>query len=1024
MVISAKTINPFNFRSTIVPNPLIVSPDTIVLDAITQMNGMYSQCDLSTTTDSQINHSHTKARASCLLVVEHQKLVGIFTERDVINLITQQKPLNCLRIGQVMVNPVITLSESAFTNLFIASNLIQKHQIRHLPILNEQESVIGMVTPETLWFNLEQQMEPRTANRKLKKTLAELEITNAELPQNPTDLKISQVPFLKLESEKLCHQDFFNFVNALTEINQTKETETLLKQQNHILERLVKERTAELQNSEQRYRALMDGASDAILLINAQGNLIEMNRRAESLFGYSRAEITQQHISQLYPGDAQLEINNYFNNVIMNHFSPSIESSILRKDGSHLPVEITASRIDLHGEQITQGIFRDISDRKQTEIALQESRRFIEQIADSSPNILYLYDVQEKMNIYVNRQIFTILGYSTEAIQQIGKNLDQELIHPEDRISILPTYYQRLNLAKDGEIIETEYRMRHANQEWHWLYSRDVIFSRDDKGRVKQIIGTAENITERKRLEQAQNRLIAILEASTDYILIADTTGATIWNNTTLKKLRCLDSHLAVMRQRVTDYHPPSAVELIEKQAIPAAIANGSWLGENILLDAQGKEIPVSQLLIAHKSSQGEVEFFSTIMRDMRIHKAYEQKLEQTNAELLRATHLKDEFLANMSHELRTPLNAILGITEGLQDQVFGPVNIEQIRGLQIIERSGFHLLALINDILDVAKIESGQIDLDCTPTSVALLCQSSQAFIKQQALKKRIQLEMKFPANLPDLLVDERRIRQVLINLLNNAVKFTPFGGRITLEVKRIKYSPPIQVADLPSPDYLQIAVIDTGIGIAPENIDRLFQPFIQIDSALNREYTGTGLGLSLVKRIVELHGGKVGLTSEVGVGSCFTIELPCHTSRAFSPELETQPELFQKSNQSQLKISPLILLAEDNEANISTVSSYLKAKGYRLLLAKNGEEAIALAQSEHPDLILMDIQMPSMDGLEAIKHIRDHPNLVKLPIIALTALAMTGDRELCLEAGANDYLTKPVKLKQLANTIQQFLA
>ena len=442
---------------------------------------------------------------------------------------------------------------------------------------------------------------------------------------------------------------------------------------------------------------------------------------------------------------------------------------------------------------------------------------------------------------------------------------------------------------------------------------------------------------------------------------------------------------------------------------------------------------------------------------DIAERKQYEAQLQQTNEELARATRLKDEFLANMSHELRTPLNAILGMTEGLQEQVFGTVNEQQIKALETIERSGSHLLALINDILDIAKIESGQIELDYTPVSIVHLCQSSLAFIKQQAVKKRIQLQIKLPPNLPDLLLDERRIRQVLINLLNNAVKFTPEGGHITLEVSRQRRTkvldpPPLQgitrVRIYKTPleqemglkpqeerveiqDYLRIAVIDTGIGIAPENIKKLFQPFIQIDSALNREYQGTGLGLALVKRIVELHDGEVSLTSKMGLGSCFMIELPCPVVVSSSPDRESQTEMSNQPlapsiepSQPEQKKSPLILLAEDNEANINTISSYLKAKGYRIILAKNGEKAIDLALSEHPDLILMDIQMPGMDGLEAIKQIRHNPNLVNVPIIALTALAMDSDRDRCLAAGANDYMSKPVKLKQLVTMIQKQLS
>jgi CheY-like chemotaxis protein/anti-sigma regulatory factor (Ser/Thr protein kinase) len=257
---------------------------------------------------------------------------------------------------------------------------------------------------------------------------------------------------------------------------------------------------------------------------------------------------------------------------------------------------------------------------------------------------------------------------------------------------------------------------------------------------------------------------------------------------------------------------------------------------------------------------------------------------------------------------------------------------------------------------------------------------------------------------------------------LLTNAVQFTPEGGTVTLTASLLS-----QVQDTTQPTYLRITITDTGIGVAPENIPKLFQPFIQIDSVLNRQYTGTGLGLALVKRLVELHGGTVELTSELGVGSCFAINLPLDADSSEIVE-QTNSDLSEQTqiDQSQTGelIAPLILLAEDNEANIVTFSSYLKAKGYRILLATDGQQAIDLTQAHHPDLILMDIQMPVMDGLEAIKQIRLDPNLVNIPIIALTALAMEGDRERCLTAGANEYLSKPVKLRDLSLSIQKLLS
>lgn len=386
--------------------------------------------------------------------------------------------------------------------------------------------------------------------------------------------------------------------------------------------------------------------------------------------------------------------------------------------------------------------------------------------------------------------------------------------------------------------------------------------------------------------------------------------------------------------------------------------------------------------------------------------------------ELARATRLKDEFLANMSHELRTPLNAILGMTEALIEQICGPLNEKQLKSLSTVERSGQHLLELIDDILDLAKVEAGALSLERTPTQIGTLCKSSLTFVKQLANQKKIRLIEQCPDEpMPELMLDERRIRQVLINLLNNAVKFTPEGGHVTLSIS----------LTAPNPDTaeygLKFTVEDTGIGIKPNQLERLFQPFVQVDTALNRQYTGTGLGLALVKRIVELHDGRVDATSEFGVGSCFSVELPCSPGAKLPPAVIRHPD-NDIALTAQPPAVPLVLLAEDSPDNIDVIQGYLAAKGYEVIIAKDGQTAIALAQAQTPNLILMDIQMPGMDGLEAIATIRRDEALQQVPIIALTALAMKGDRERCLAAGADDYLAKPVKLKQLVATMRSLLA
>jgi CheY-like chemotaxis protein/anti-sigma regulatory factor (Ser/Thr protein kinase) len=387
--------------------------------------------------------------------------------------------------------------------------------------------------------------------------------------------------------------------------------------------------------------------------------------------------------------------------------------------------------------------------------------------------------------------------------------------------------------------------------------------------------------------------------------------------------------------------------------------------------------------------------------------------------ELARAARTKDEFLAGMSHELRTPLSAILGLTEVLQEQTAGPLNEYQLKSLQVIEESGRHLLALINDILDLSKIEASELDLQLSTVPLETICQVSLQFVKQAALKKKIQLSSSLHNASTMIQVDTRRFKQILVNLLSNAVKFTPEGGQVGLEV-----------VEEPEQKRFQFTVWDTGIGIAPEYLPQLFKPFVQIDSSLSREYEGTGLGLALVYRLTELHGGSISVSSEPGQGSRFTIFLPqTQASEAVEepepveapPKVSSLPQVPAGAASAGPKENPpLILLAEDNEDNIRIFGDYLEATGYHLVIARNGLEAIKQAREVSPALILMDIQLPKMDGLQVIRHLRGEPQLAGIPIIALTALAMSGDRERCLAAGANDYLSKPVGLKDLTNAIK----
>jgi PAS domain S-box-containing protein len=684
--------------------------------------------------------------------------------------------------------------------------------------------------------------------------------------------------------------------------------------------------------------------------------------------------------------------------------------------------DITALK---QAEQALAQLNSELEDRvAQRTLALREREAQLRDLFDNANDLIQSVTLADGRFEYVNRAWRSTLGY-TEA--EVADLTIFDVLHPDChghcRRALAQAQAADAQNEKAGEIAEMDrIELTFLSKTGHAVVVEGSLNLRCDQGQPVATRAIFRDITRRKwaekQLRDREARYRALLDGASDAIFIADAEGNI--QEVNRQGLALLGyTYGEILSMSFEDCHPE--VDRPRLRSLFQTLLAGHPLPGPVDVDflcKDGRPLAAELTMAALDIEGGPV--IQGIFRDIRDRKQYEATLEHTNQELRRATRMKDEFLANMSHELRTPLNAILGMTEALQEQVFGEINPKQNRSLDTIYNSGNHLLALINDILDVAKIEAGQMDLDLTLFSVHSLCQSSLVFVKQQALKKNLHLITDLPPQGVRVYGDERRLRQVLINLLNNAVKFTPAGGQITLAVK------PLVGADSPIPAPLQFAVIDTGMGISPADQAKLFQPFVQVDSALNRKYEGTGLGLALVKRIVELHGGAVALTSTLGVGSCFSLTLPPpppDRGAANGPLVQGRPVPIAPAGSEPVPQNPLILLVEDQPDNIDTLLAYLQARGYRLLVAHNGQEALTLTQQQVPDVILMDIQMPDMDGLEATRRLRHRPALAQVPIIALTALAMEGDRDRCLGAGANDYLSKPVRLKMLNDTIQTWL-
>ncbi len=383
--------------------------------------------------------------------------------------------------------------------------------------------------------------------------------------------------------------------------------------------------------------------------------------------------------------------------------------------------------------------------------------------------------------------------------------------------------------------------------------------------------------------------------------------------------------------------------------------------------------------------------------------RAEAERIRRDHEALAATAKLKDEFLATMSHELRTPLNGILGLTSLLRDETAGPLNDTQQTYVRHTHEAGAHLLQLINDVLDISRIEAAENDLELQPVEVADAVARAVEMVRSDAEDRGLDVTVDVEPGLA-VVADDRRLVQVLLNLLGNAVKFTDEGG--------------VTVTATPGDDTVAIDVVDTGIGISAEDLHRMFEPFVQLEASLDRRYEGSGLGLALSRRLVEALDGRLEVQSRVDEGSRFTIVLPRATAATAAAPM---PETGAAAPAAVREVT--VLVAEDNDVNRLIVREYLGVLGYEYVEATNGVEAVELARTAQPALVLMDIQMPTMDGLEATGILKGDAATADIPVIALTALAMDGDEERCLAAGCDGYLPKPIELPALAATLEEHL-
>jgi signal transduction histidine kinase/DNA-binding response OmpR family regulator len=416
-----------------------------------------------------------------------------------------------------------------------------------------------------------------------------------------------------------------------------------------------------------------------------------------------------------------------------------------------------------------------------------------------------------------------------------------------------------------------------------------------------------------------------------------------------------------------------------------------------------------NRMITALAASQEEIRQYQELLEERIRQRTHE--LEKAMHGALAASQAKSEFLANISHELRTPMNGLLGMLDLVLDSSMGGEQREQV---EIAQRCAYSLLDLLNDILDLSKIEAGRMILEKVPFNLRAVAEDCVRAQGAKAQQKGVDLRFEYAGDVTNVTGDPLRLRQIVANLLSNAIKFTEKGW---VNVRQsISSSSDGRLG-------MVLEVADSGAGIPSEKVPLIFEKFTQADSSISRKYGGTGLGLAITKRLVELQGGQIRVESRVGRGSTFIVEIPFEAAEAEAPAVEPrrdQPTAVPAAKQ------PRLLLVEDNAVNQRVVLAMLRKKNYAIEVANNGQEALDKLEraAERYNLVLMDVQMPVLDGLETTRAIRRNKSWDYLPIIAMTAHAMIGDRERCLQAGMNAYISKPVQQAGLIAVIEQYLA
>ncbi len=756
----------------------------------------------------------------------------------------------------------------------------------------------------------------------------------------------------------------------------------------------------EAQRSSSRLRAVMDTAIDGVIMMDGQGIVQSYNSAAERILGWTAAEVLGRNIHMLMPEPHHSAHDGYLRHHLRTGEEHIIgfgrEVEALHKDGTLVPIRLGVGRVQLPGPPLFVGFLSDIRQRRAVEASLRESEEKFRSLLRNIPGVTFRarLDVDWSL-LFISDAIQVLTGWPA-ADFLAGRIRLAALIVAQDLPTVQATARQAI---LQGQAFQVEYRLRHRDGSLRWVSGTGRGVS-DSCGKVQWVDGVLlDTTTQHARNAEFESTVRAMSRSQA--VVEFDLQGRVLTANPNFLNLTGY-SLAEIVGQHHRMFCTPDYVQDPSYGALWARLAGGDIAtGEFSRLGKNGRQVWIYATYNPIFDAEGQPFKIVKFVTDLSLRRAMEQELRQAKERAEQAAAARSMFLANMSHEIRTPMNAIIGFTQALQDS---PLDAEQRRHLGTVHHAARSMLRLLNDILDTAKLEKGAVELELADFSLRELCAQILASLRINAQGKGLALVLDYPNSVPDMLHgDALRVQQILVNLLGNAIKFTE-QGHVTLHV-------------VYHDGVLGLEVQDTGIGIAPDKLERIFAPFAQADASTTRRFGGTGLGTTISRQLSELMQGSISVVSTLGQGSTFKVHLPLPLGKTSAPAPVAQGS----------SLRPLHILAADDIAhNLELLQLTLARSNHQVTLAHGGEEAVAQFMQGQFDLVLMDLQMPGVDGLQATRRIRAFEQAQQrrpVPIIALSASVLEQDRRNALAAGMDGFADKPLEPVRLQTEMARVL-